>query len=209
MGWWTERVVPRVVDVSCGNAVVRPHRERACVGLQGRVLELGFGSGLNTDLYPPAVTEVLAVELSDVAWAMSEARRAASPAPVRRIGLDGARLDLADASVDAVLSTFTLCTIPDVSAALAEARRVLVPGGTVHVVEHGLSPDAGTARWQHRLDGLQQRLCGGCHLTREPAALLADAGFVDVHLQGRPLPGPRLGCPWTYVTSGSARRSTS
>ncbi|WP_375001340.1 class I SAM-dependent methyltransferase [Aeromicrobium sp. CTD01-1L150] len=184
--------------------MMRPVRQRACHDLHGRVLELGFGSGLNCDLYPGDVTEVLAVEPSDAAWDLSAPRRDGSGAPVHRVGLDGARVDLPDACVESVLVTFSLCTIPDVDAALDEARRLLVPGGTLHLAEHGLSPDARVATWQRRLDGLQQRLFGGCHLTRDPAALLTAAGFGDHDLRQEYLSVPAIGRPWAWVTSGSA-----
>lgn len=177
MGWWTERVVPRIVDFSCGGPRERVIRARVCADLAGEVLELGFGSGHNLRVLPPAVTSLLAVEPSGLGFALAAERIARSPVPVRRAGLDGARLDLPDESVDAVLTTWTLCTIPDVNAALREARRVLRPGGRLHFAEHGLSADAGVARWQRRLEPVQKRVAGGCHLTRPIDTLLADAGF--------------------------------
>jgi ubiquinone/menaquinone biosynthesis C-methylase UbiE len=181
-------------------------RERACAGLQGTVLELGFGSGLNCDLYPEAVDSVLAVEPSDSAWQLATARRAESTAPVARAGLDGQRLDLADASVDSVLITFTLCTIPDVESALREVARVTKPGGTVHIAEHGRSPDAGVAAWQRRLDPVQKTVFGGCHLTRDPVELLAAAGFAKTDIEAGYINGFPVTKPWMYGYSGSATR---
>lgn len=140
MGWYSERVVPRVVDATCGSGMLDDLRRRTCAGLRGEVLELGFGSGTNLPFYPPAVTRVLAVEPSDVAWRLSEARRTASSVPVVRAGLDAARLELPDVAVDAVVSTWTLCTIPDVAGALGEVRRVLRPGGPLRFAEHGMAP---------------------------------------------------------------------
>src|SRR4051794_318452 len=125
MGVWTDQVVPRIVDRSLSTAEVRQLREVVVQGLAGRVLEIGFGSGLNADLYPAGVEHVDAVEPSDVGWRLSEARRSSARVPIERVGLDGQRLEAEDAAYDAVLSTFTLCTIPDVGAALAEVRRVL------------------------------------------------------------------------------------
>jgi len=180
-------------------------RQEVCRGLAGRVLEIGFGSGLNIAAYPAAVTAVDAVEPSDLAWEMSADRRARSGLPVERVGLDGERLDAADASYDAALSTFTLCTIPDVEAALAEVRRVLRPGGVLHVLEHGLAPEPNVAAWQRRLNGLQGRLAGGCHLVRNAPALLEDAGFTVGRLEQAYLPGPGVGKPWTFVSLGMAR----
>ncbi|OIJ28734.1 class I SAM-dependent methyltransferase [Nocardioides luteus] len=204
MGLWEARVVPHIVDRTCGLPQLEPLRAKACDGLRGQVVEIGFGSGSNIGLYPPEVTEIIAVEPSDVAWQLSAARRSRSPVPVSRVGLDGAHLPLADASVDTALVTFSLCTIPDVAGALGELRRVLRPGGTIGFAEHGLSPDAGVARWQHRLDGLQQRLFGGCHLTRDIPKLLADQGLQVELLQQDYLPGPAASKPWGYVSVGRA-----
>lgn len=177
MGWWNDQVVPRLVDAFLGNAEVGKLRERACAGLQGRVLEIGFGSGLNIAHYPSGVEQVAAVEPSELAWRKALPRVDAAAVDVRREGLDGQRLALADASCDSALTTFTLCTIPDVDAALAEIRRVLRPGGRLHFAEHGLSPDPGVATWQHRLQPIQGRLCGGCHLDRPVAELVERAGL--------------------------------
>jgi SAM-dependent methyltransferase len=182
-------------------------REQVCAGLTGRVLEIGFGSGLNLGTYPAAVTSVDAVEPSDLAWRLSEDRRAASAVPVERVGLDGQRLAAPDASYDAAVSTFTLCTIPDVEAALRELHRVLRPGGAVHALEHGLAPDPRVARWQHRLDGLQGRFAAGCHLVRDAPALLAAAGFEVRRLEQDYLPGPGPSKPWGYVSLVTAVRA--
>ena len=207
MSVWEERILPHVINTLCGVADIRPLRERACAGLQGTVLELGFGSGLNCDLYPEAVDSVLAVEPSDSAWRMATARRAESTAPVSRAGLDGQRLDLADASVDSVLITFTLCTIPDVETALREVARVTKPGGTVHIAEHGKSPDAGVAAWQRRLDPVQKTVFGGCHLTRDPIELLAGAGFAQADVETGYVNDFAPTKPWMYGYSGSAKRT--
>lgn len=177
MGFYADHVLPRLIDVMCGLRSMEPLRERACAGLHGRVLEIGFGSGLNVPHYPAAVTAVAAVEPADLGWRLSEERRSASSVPVERVGLDGQSLPLPDDSCDTALSTWTLCTIPDVEAALAEVRRVLKPGGTFHFVEHGLAPDAKVQRTQHRFEPLQKRVAGGCHLTRQVPDLLRAAGF--------------------------------
>lgn len=205
MGWWADRVLPRMIDRSCGIAPLRPLRARACAGLAGQILELGFGSGLNIDLYPDAVTEVFVVDPSDRAWHLSAERRAASRPPIRRVALDGTRIDLAENSVDAVLTTFTLCTVPDVRGALAEVRRVLRPGGALHLAEHGSSPDPRIARWQRRLEPIQRRVAGGCHLTRDVPALLAEAGFTAQDIVAGYVEVPALSKPWSYGYSGTAR----
>ena len=184
MTWWSTQVVPRAIDVLLGTGEVHEQRARVCEGLAGEVLEIGFGSGLNAEHYPSAVERVLGVEPSDVAWHIAERKhlRAGGP-PVVRAGLDGEALDLPDASVDSALSTFTLCTIPHHDSALSEVRRVLRPGGSFHFLEHGLSPDPGIARWQHRLTPLQRRLFAGCHLDRPVAEAVEASGLVVEELE--------------------------
>jgi ubiquinone/menaquinone biosynthesis C-methylase UbiE len=177
MGLYGDRVLPHIVNVACDMKMNRRMRERVCSGLEGRVLEIGFGSGLNVPYYPESVREVAAVEPSDLAWKLAGKRLAASPVPVERSGLDGRSLPFPDDSFDAAVSTWTMCTIPDIEVALAELRRVLKPGAELHFVEHGLAPDAKVQRWQHRLDPVQQRLFGGCHLNRPIMKLLTGAGF--------------------------------
>ncbi|MFP5220061.1 MAG: class I SAM-dependent methyltransferase [Actinomycetes bacterium] len=177
MGWYREQVVPRIVDVACGMKTAEPYRRRVCAGLTGEVVEIGFGSGHNVRHYPAAVTSVTAVEPSDVGWRKAADRVAASPVPVQRSGLDGERLPFADDSFDAALSTWTLCTIPDAGAALRELRRVLRPGGRFHFLEHGLAPDEKVRGWQHRLEPVQKRVAGGCHLTRPIIDIVTGAGF--------------------------------
>ena len=201
MGWYEEKVLPRAVELTCGGAKMARWRRQAAEGLTGTVLELGFGSGLNVGLYPEGVTEVLAVEPSLLARQRAAARVAASAVPVRHVGLDGQQVPLDDASADSALCTFTLCTIPDVDAALAEVRRIVRPGGTFHFLEHGLAPDEPVRRWQQRLNPLEQRLAGGCQLTRDPVALVTAAGMQVVESSARYMKGPK---PWTYFTVGRA-----
>jgi SAM-dependent methyltransferase len=177
MGFYEKQVLPRILNATCGIKTIEPLRGRVCAGLAGDIVEIGFGSGLNVPFYPAAVTRVAAVEPSDVSWRLAGERLRAARIPVQRSGLDGQSLPFADGSYDAALSTWTLCSIPDVAAALGEVRRVLKPGGTLHFLEHGLAPDERVRRWQRRLDPLQRRLVGGCHLTRPIADLVTAAGF--------------------------------
>ena len=177
VGTYSERILPRILDVMCATGDATALRERVCAGLHGEVVELGFGSGLNVPHYPAAVTRVHAIEPSDVAWGLAAKRLGAATVPVERSGLDGQRLPLPDDSCDTALSSWTLCTIPDVATALAELRRVLKPAGTLHFIEHGLAPDEKVQRRQRQFEPLQKRFVGGCHLTRAIPALLTDAGF--------------------------------
>jgi ubiquinone/menaquinone biosynthesis C-methylase UbiE len=209
VGVWTEQVVPRFTDKLLGSRAVMKLRRRAVASLAGDVVEIGFGSGLNVPLYPPEVTRVLAVDPSLVARKLSQTRVQASRVPVEFVGLDGAQLPLDDASVDAALSTFTLCTIPDVTSALSEVHRVLRPGGTFHFLEHGLCPDPAVAHKQRRYNGLQQRLAGGCHLDRPIDDLVRAAGFEITELEHDQMPGPKFMLPWGYLYEGVATRGVA
>jgi SAM-dependent methyltransferase len=177
MGCYEQQILPRILNKTCDDRQLEPLRRRVCAGLAGDVVEIGFGSGLNVPFYPAAVTRVAAVEPSDLSWRLARDRVSAARVPVQRAGLDGQRLPFDDGSCDAALSTWTLCTIPDVAAALGEVLRVRKPGGELHFLEHGLAPDDNVRRWQRRLEPLQRRLVCGCHLTRQIADLLTAAGF--------------------------------
>ncbi|HLL61802.1 MAG TPA: class I SAM-dependent methyltransferase [Propionibacteriaceae bacterium] len=201
MGLWGEAILPRVVDRALGTPDVAARRARTLAGLGGQVLEIGFGSGLNLRHYPPEVERVLAVEPSELAWRLAQPRMGKGAPPVERVGLDGARLPLPGGSVDAVVSTFTLCTIRDVAAALTEIRRVLRPGGALHFLEHGRAPDESVRRWQRRLQPLQSRLVGGCRLDRRIDELVAGAGLEVVELTTEYGEGPKF---FSYLYGGRA-----
>lgn len=201
LGLYRRYVLPHLVDWVLSGSGWESWRESTTSGLAGTVVEIGFGSGLNVPHYPDEVTLVYAVEPALRARRIAEGRVAASHAEVRHVGLDGARLPLADDSCDGALSTFTLCTIPDVEQALAELRRVLRPGGMFHFLEHGLAPDDRMARLQRTLEPAQKLFADGCHLTRDATTLVRDAGFDLVSAESRYVGGR---APWNYLTRGVA-----
>jgi SAM-dependent methyltransferase len=193
MGIYSERVLPRLINVACGAKSARPNRARVCAELAGEVIEIGFGSGHNVPFYPAAVTRVAAVEPADLAWKLASERVAQSGVPVERSGLDGQALPYADDTFDSALSTWSMCTIPDLEGALLELRRVLRPGGKLHFLEHGYAPDESVVRWQQRLEPMNKRMIGGCHLTRKIGDAVTAAGFEIVELdqfyeEGAPKP---------------------
>ena len=193
MGFYDDRVLPHLINVVMNTKQTREIRQRVCVQLKGEVLEIGFGTGHNLPYMPASVTRLLAVEPSDRSVGLARERIQAARMPVEVVGLDGQRLPVGDASVDAVLCTWSLCTIPDAVAAVREARRVLRPGGTFHFVEHGRAPDEKVSRWQDRLNGIEQKVAGGCNLNRDITAIIEDGGLRITHLdryygKGEPKP---------------------
>lgn len=138
----------------CSNSLTIPGAQGRLLSCRqiGHAIEIGFGSGLNVPFYPSSVAQVAAVEPADLGWKLADKRLRRTHVPVQRSGLDGQSLPFADDSFDTALSTWTLCTIPDVATALREVRRVLKPGGALHFVEHGLAPDERVRRWQRRLE---------------------------------------------------------
>jgi ubiquinone/menaquinone biosynthesis C-methylase UbiE len=191
VGVYGDQVLPRALDLLMRGADVREVRRRVTAGMNGVVLEIGFGSGLNVPHYPPGVTRVLAVDPAMVGRRLAATRIAAHAVPVEFIGTDAQALPVGDACAGFVLSTWTLCTVPDPGRALAEAYRVLRPGGALHFVEHGLSPESRVARMQHGLTPLHRRVVGGCRLDRPIADLVAGAGFRLTRLENYYFHRPR------------------
>jgi ubiquinone/menaquinone biosynthesis C-methylase UbiE len=191
MGFYEREVLPRVVDVALRGKQLDALRARVSARLAGEVLEIGFGSGRNVPHYPASVTRVRAVDPALVGRKLAANRVAASTVPVEYVGLDGERLPVEDASIDHVLTTWTLCTIPDVDRALEEIERVLRPGGSLQFLEHGRAPDVSVRRWQDRLTPMQRHLAGGCHLNRAIDELVAGAGLHIERLDTYYLKGPK------------------
>ena len=203
MGIYEDRVLPRLVDLALRGEAFDRVRSRVTADLEGDVVEVGFGSGRNVPHYPDGVSRVRAVEPAGAGWRMAADRIAARGLPVDSVGLDGQDLPLDDESVDHVLTTWTLCTIPDAERALREVFRVLRPGGRLHFAEHGRAPDTKVARWQDRLTPLQRRIAGGCHLNRPIGDMIAGSGLEMTSLDNYSLPGP---APFTYMYEGTATK---
>jgi len=193
MSLYSDHILPRCIDFALSRPAIMEMRARATQGLHGRVLEIGFGTGLNLTYYPREVTQIYALDPLRSAPKLSAARIAACPIPIQWLKLpDSGRLPLPDASVDSVLSTFTLCTIPDLHTALAELQRVLVPQGKLHFLEHGRSPKPVLARLQDLCTPFHRQLAGGCHLNRSIDVLLRDSGFCLDKLTNHEMPGPSI-----------------
>ncbi|HJP01345.1 MAG TPA: class I SAM-dependent methyltransferase [Planctomycetota bacterium] len=188
--WYEYRVLPRCIDLGMRGTMFRDLRP-TCVGkARGRVLELGFGSGLNLPHYSAEVSEVIAVDPAMLGRRLARRRIADAPFPVHFAELDGDHLGIDDASVDCVVSTWTLCTVPNAARTLAEIERVLKSGGSFRFLEHGRAPDSSVARWQDRLNPIQGCLFGGCQLDRRIDELVETARIGEVSCEtfyaGRP-----------------------
>jgi ubiquinone/menaquinone biosynthesis C-methylase UbiE len=201
MGIYRKFVVPRLTDLAMSNKRLFPYRQRTVAAAQGCVLEIGAGAGPNIKLYPATTLELIALEPDPALVQMARDRARGSGRPVTYIEASAERIPLGDHSVDTVVSTWTMCTIPDLRTALLEVHRVLKLQGKLLFVEHGLAPDAGVRKWQHRLDPLWSRIGGGCHLNRPIAALLENAGFKVAPLQTGYMSGPKVA---TFMYEGVA-----
>ncbi len=189
MGFYDRHVLPRLLDWSCGAKPVRRQRQKVVPLARGRVLEVGIGTGLNLPFYDAAKVERV-IGLDPAEAMLGRARRTAEgmPFPVEFLALEGERIPLDAGSVDTVLITYTLCTIPHPVVALEGMRRVLRPAGRLIFCEHGKAPDAAVRRWQGRLNPLWRRIGGGCNLDRDIPALIAAAGFRVTGLETMYLP---------------------
>lgn len=205
MGIYHHCVFPYLLDFAMGSRVLAKPRQRTLARAAGRILEIGFGTGRNLPHYPPGVSCIEAIDPDTDLDRFSQPRIAAAGIAVDFHHLNAEHLPFEGESFDTVICTLTLCSIPDVVHALGEVRRVLKPGGRFLFLEHGLSPDAGVARWQRRLEPIQQRIAGGCHLSRDTVALVSQSGLQLLDVEHYYLRGiPRCG---GYMTEGSASKS--
>lgn len=202
VGFYRERILPYLVHLTMRQATLLPYRRRVVSKAEGVVLEIGFGSGLNLALYSPRATHVIGLDPS--AKLLSMAREAIEPAQpsTELVEASAEAIPLEPRSVDTVVTTWTLCTIPDVSCALDEMRRVLKPTGRLLFVEHGRSPDLSVQRWQERLEPVWTRISGGCHLSRPIAQLIERSGFRIEQIETGYGKGPK---PMAFMYEGVAR----
>jgi ubiquinone/menaquinone biosynthesis C-methylase UbiE len=207
MGFYQDRILPHIVNVAMNTKAMQEERKRCLKDVKGTVLEVGFGTGRNLPYYPRTVTKVVGVDPSETSTRLARKRIAASPFPVEIVGLSAEKIPAADASFESIVSTFTLCTIPDVAGALLEMRRVLGPGGRFYFVEHGRAQDPRVQRWQERLNSVEQTVFGGCHLNRRISALIEHAGFEIEQLENSYLKGAPKFAGFLY--RGVAKRSDS
>lgn len=205
MGFYENRILPHILNFAMDTADVREERSRCLKDIRGVVLEIGFGAGHNLPYYPRGVTKVVGIDPSGKSAQLGRKRIAAAPFPVETIGLSAEKIPLGDASFETIVSTFTLCSIRDVVRALREVRRVLAPAGQFYFVEHGLAEDPRVVRWQNRLNGIEQRVFGGCNLNRPISTLIEQAGFTIEQLDHGYLKGaPKFA---GYLYRGVARRN--
>ena len=205
MGFYENKILPRIIECGCGQAAITEQRLKVVPKAEGVVLEIGVGTGHNLPLYDGAkVRKLYALDPSEASWEIARPRAAPLSFPVEFIGLPGERIPLEDESVDTVLVTFSLCTIPDPLAALQGMRRVLKPEGQLLFSEHGASPDQSVRRWQNRINPIWKRLFGGCNLNRPMPDLIRRGGFRISELNARYLDrAPRFA---GYMYWGSADR---
>lgn len=204
MTFYRERIVPFLLDRCMRAEVARVERERFVPLAAGRVIEIGVGSGLNFPFYTRRVGELIGVDPSTALLALARRRTGGAPCPARLFAAAAEAIPAPDASVDTVLSTWTLCSVSDPAAALREARRVLKADGRFVFVEHGRAPDESVRRWQDRLNRPWRCVSGGCNMNRPIADLIEAAGFRFEQIDRGYVEGPRL---LAYFYKGTALRA--
>jgi len=202
MAFYSDHIVPHLVHLAMRNRRLLPYRERVISAAQGRVLEIGIGSGLNLPFYSLQVKELIGLEPAPRLLAMARGASSRVSLPVTFIEGSAETIPLEDNSIDTVVTTWTLCTIPAVVQALGEMRRVLRQGGQLLFVEHGLAPDAGVRKWQDWLTPAWKRIGGGCRLNRPIQSLIEQTGFGITRLETGYMPGPK---PMAFLYQGAAR----
>jgi ubiquinone/menaquinone biosynthesis C-methylase UbiE len=201
MAFYSDVILPRLCDLAMRNKQLVPYRERVIGGAEGRVLEIGAGSGRNLPFYGLSAKQILALEPSPKLVAMARGLPH-QEIPVTFLEASAETIPLDDRTVDTVVTTWTLCTIPQAATALGEMRRVLRPGGRLLFVEHGLSPDERVRWWQDRLTPAWKSISGGCRLNRPIQALIEGAGYRIERIETGYMPGLK---PMTFMYEGSAR----
>jgi ubiquinone/menaquinone biosynthesis C-methylase UbiE len=201
MGFYEEWIVPPLIDLSMRNKRLRPYRERIAGAAEGRVLDIGVGSGLNLPFYAHKAREIFGLDPSLTLLARAQSKALRTQTPVHLLEGSAECIPLGDHRIDTVVMTWTGCSIPEICVALEEMRRVLGPGGRLLFVEHGRAPEPRVARWQDRLNPFWQRFSGGCHLNRKIDDLLSDAGFQIDRLATGYIPGPKI---MTFFYEGAA-----
>jgi len=202
MGFYRNVILPKLCDFTMRNEQLNPYRERVIGAAEGRVLEIGAGSGPNLKLYRQAVSEVVALEPDPKLVHMAKRNASGASRPVSFLEASAEAIPLEGKSIDTVVTTWTLCTIP--LNCLPEIRRVLKPGGKFLFVEHGLAPEEGVQRWQNRLDPVWSRISGGCHINRPISNAIEDAGFRIEKIETGYFPGPKV---MGFFSEGSAKPS--
>ena len=194
MGLYDKYFLPKFLDVACGSKPILKQREKVVPYCTGRVLEVGMGSGLNLPYYNPSKIDIVfGLEPAPAMVALAKPKADAVPFPVEFIDLPGEEIPLEDNSIDTVLLTYTLCTIPGAEAALAGMRRVLKPGGKLLFCEHGRAPDAAIEKWQNRINGAWRHIAGGCNVNRDIPGLIKASGFNITDMDSMYLPStPRV-----------------
>ena len=202
MGFYENHVLPHVINLCCGTKAVRAQRANIVPGARGKVLEVGMGPGLNMPYYDPALIDIIyGLEPNAKSRSMAAGPIENAGLTVDFIGLDGQEIPLDKHSVDTIVLTYTLCTIPDADKAMREMRRVLKPGGRLLFSEHGAAPDAAVKKWQDRINSVWNRIGGGCNLNRDIPQLIKRGGFAIDTLDEMYLPGPKVA---TYNYRGAA-----
>jgi ubiquinone/menaquinone biosynthesis C-methylase UbiE len=202
MGLYRDHILPHLIHLSMRQRNLAVYRARVLPAAQGRVLEIGIGSGLNLPFYGATVEQVIGLDPSPKLLAMAREAARRTSISLELIENSAEAIPLYNRSIDTVVTTWTMCSIPDARRALGEMRRVLKPGGHLLFVEHGRSPDPSVRRWQDRLTPLWRRVGGGCHLNRAIGELIEEAGFRIERLETGYMRGPK---PMTFMYEGSAR----